>query len=35
MEWTDFETWARGMTEMAKSVGHDIVSCGITFDEAG
>ena len=35
LKWTDFESWARGMTEMAKATGEDITSCGITFDKAG
>lgn len=35
MSFVDFERWARGMTELAASTGQDIVSCGVTFDEAG
>ena len=35
LKWTDFESWARGMTEMAKATGEDITSCGVTFDKAG
>ena len=35
LKWTDFESWARGMTEMAKATGEDITSCGVIFDKAG